>query len=122
VARSRRRPLQTRDWGPPHQAFKVTHWAAHLDDKRRLLSTDEERYIGDETIGKYRVFMDERRAMLGKGPKKQKVGGTTITTLAVYRKQFACIRRALSEPTFRCARRDDGTRCRAVPRRVQKGI
>jgi hypothetical protein len=111
-----REALRGRTWGPRHLPFKVTHWAARVDDKKSLLSSSDERYIPDETVEKYRAFMDERRAVLGKGPKKQKIGLLPITTLAVYRKQFACIRRALSEPTFQCVRRDDGTCCRAVPR------
>lgn len=115
VGGAARGALRDRAWGPRHLAFKVMHWAARDAHKKNLLASNEERHIPDETVEKYRAFMNERRAMLGKEPKKQKVGESAITTLAVYRKQFACIRRALTEPTFRCARREDGTCCRAVP-------
>lgn len=115
VGNDAREALRKRDWGPRHLAFKATHWAAHDAHKKKLLVSSEERHIPGETVEKYRAFLDERRAMLGKGAKKQKIGLSAITTLAVYRKQFACIRQALTQPTFQCARRADGTCCRAVP-------
>jgi hypothetical protein len=110
-----RAALRKRDWGPIHPAFRVTHWAAHAEDKQSLLASDEERHIAEQTVEKYRAFMDERRVMLGREPKPQKIGVNAITTLAVYRKQFACIKLALSELSFSCARREDETCCRAVP-------
>jgi hypothetical protein len=110
-----RAALSKRDWGPHHPPFKVTHWAARVDDKQALLTSDEERQVAGQTVEKYKAFMDERRVMIGKEPKQQNIGVSAITTLAVYRKQFACIRRALAEPPVRCARREDGTCCRAVP-------
>jgi uracil-DNA glycosylase len=115
VGGAARGALRGRAWGPRHPPFKVTHWAARAANKEKLLSPDEERAVSDETVEKYRAFMDERRAMLGKGPKKQKIGVTAMTTLGVYRKQFGCIRMALADASFHCERRDDGTCCRAVP-------
>jgi uracil-DNA glycosylase len=111
-----RAALRKRDWGPRHAPFKVTHWAARSASLRKLLSSSEERYVASDTLEKYRAFIDDRRAELGQRPKQQRIGLTAIAVLAVYRKQFACIRLALSNRSFLCARRDDGTCCRAVPR------
>jgi hypothetical protein len=68
-------------------------------------------------IRRFEAFLAERRVAVNKEPQRVKVSGAVRLLLAVYRKQFGCITRALSDPSYACTRRADGTCCRAVPRR-----
>jgi hypothetical protein len=88
--------LCKQDWGLTHEPFKVMHWAARDAHQEKVFELPEEREIGEETIERYRAFMNERRLLIGKEPKHRKIGKPTKKMLAVYRKQFAAIRGALS--------------------------
>jgi len=89
--------LRKQSWASDHRLFKVMHWAARSAHQQKVLASAEDRTLADETVDKFRTFINERRVMTGKDPKQLKVGRPAKAMLAVYREQFDSIRRELSE-------------------------
>lgn len=109
--------LRKRTWVQRQPLFRVMHFASRAHQQHQVLTSDAERSIDDETVERFEAFVAERRAAVNNEPQRIKVSRAVRLLLAVYRKQFGCIRQALSDPTYECARRADDTCCKAVARR-----
>lgn len=117
--------LRERAWLGERPLFRVLHWSgvgvAHHQKVYRALAQTEQ-HVSDETIARFRAFVNERRIASGSTPKRSVAMTDQVTKLiAVYRRQFQCIQRALVEPSWACERRADGTCCRAVPHAAAQG-
>jgi hypothetical protein len=112
--------LRGRPWMSGRSLFRVLHFAARTADQLRRLASAAEKHIQDDTVRAYLLFVQERRSGLGKQELVQRapvVPERNKVLLAVYRKQFTCIRRALTRQTYDCGQRAAGTCCKAVSRR-----
>jgi len=112
--------LSARAWVQGLALFRILHWSnVGVSHQKSLVAKHaaEERSFDEGTVEEYRAFMDERRIAMGKSPQQDlRIGDGAIRLLAVYRKQFGCIRKALADSAFQCERRVDVTCCRAVAR------
>lgn len=93
--------LRSRAWIRRYPLFRVLHFsnvaAGHRD---RVLSSEAERRIDDETVERYRAFVRERQAAVRKDHQVDsvvKVSHGTKELLAVYRKQLRGIKRAMAD-------------------------
>lgn len=112
--------LRKRRWTAHQPLFAILHfsWRAAAF-RKRMLATDAERSIDDDVVDRYRLFMQERRNLLKSQGDKRKSGVSRIpegakTLLAVYRKQFACIRQATENAAYDCGQRHKTTCCKAT--------
>jgi hypothetical protein len=94
-----REGLRDRKWVDRLPVYRVLHFsnvaASHRD---RILTSNEERAVDDPTVSRYCAFVRERQVALrarGVSDERIRVSASTRLLLAVYRKQFADIRRAM---------------------------
>jgi hypothetical protein len=89
--------LREQSWVTAHRLFKVMHWAARSAHQEKVLESAADRTLPKETVDRFEAVINERRVMVGKQSKQLKIGRPAKAMLAVYREQFASIRRELSE-------------------------
>jgi hypothetical protein len=118
VGKDVRDELATRAWVPARSLFRVLHWSnVAVAHHKRLFAklARAEQSVSERTIEEYRNFMNERRTAMGKSAHaQQRVSDQTKQLLAVYRKQFSCIRLALEDASSPGERGSNSACCRAV--------
>lgn len=121
VGKAVRDDLRARPWMKGRRLFRILHWSGvGVANQMKLFAAlpEAERGLSSSDIARYRAFVNERRRAIGKdGDHDVEVKASTTALLAVYRRQFGCIKRALLDARYDCGRRGDGTCCRAVPQK-----